>query len=248
MGQIFISYSHADQEFVSLLARGLKIAGYNLWRDIDRMSGGQSISREVEVGIDTSSVFLTVVTENFDKSKWLRNELARAVGAGVSVVPVVFSGAKVPIQLEDPLRIVVRESGPNWSADEILRVVEEIQRAAGRVEEDDFDDFDDSDSSDDWDENDDFASRLTNTRWSWCENPDARDDAGMWIEFLPGGELRKSWRPERGKWAVTGNGLVLYKGHVLIFDLPQRRFRGALASIEKPNAERTGRLMAGGLD
>lgn len=242
MNEIFISYSHKDTPFVDLLQNGLKLAGRDVWRDIDEMRGGQVLDREVGIAIDHAGLFVPVISRHFDQSSWLHHELARAIDSKIQVVPVVVEGVKPPVTVSASKQLRVSVADASIPASELLRVLGEIDKAAGYPKPSDYDD-DGMDSSDGvWTGTDDLEEELIGSRWTWCENGDYLD-SGMWIEFEANGRLRRSWRSEVGLWKITNNGFVVYKPHVLKFDHQCETFQGAAADPTQSIPDRSGQRL-----
>lgn len=248
MSHLFLSYSHKDKDFVKLLKHGLKIVGYRPWRDEDDTCAGQTISKEVEFAIDNAAVFIPVVSEHFEASEWMANELARARDSNVPVVPILFNGAKIPIQLQSKIRIRVDPADGNVSAAVMFDLLSRLEKSLGTAlahpaECDDSGWGGDSSCADDFaDPTVELREALSGTRWTWCENAECMGNE-RWIEFHPDGTLTRSWRADLTRWAVTPNGFVSYKPHLLLFDLNAGTFQGAVADATDHAPERSGRRL-----
>lgn len=242
MNHIFISYSHGDSALVDLLEKGLRRSGYDVWRDKERIRAGQALSREVGIAIDDSVAFISLITPHYSSSKWLDNELTRAINREILVVPVVFNGAKPPVLVEGLLQIRIDPLDGDALACEIFSLLDRINHSIGDAITDDESSCDSSSGEDDLTENDQLTDALTDTRWTWCQNGDYISD-DKWIEFLPNGILRRSWRQKPTRWSISPNGFVLYAPHVLQFDIEDESFHGAVANPEDLNPTRSGRRL-----
>lgn len=77
VGGIFISYSHADTEFVEGLHAALGEKEYSVWRDVHDLVAGP-LERQIFEAIRINAVVLLVLSEDSVRSDWVEGELARA--------------------------------------------------------------------------------------------------------------------------------------------------------------------------
>lgn len=77
VGGIFVSYSHADIEFVERLCFALSKEGYPVWRDEHDLVAGP-LERQVFDAIRINNVVLLVLSKDSVKSDWVEAELAKA--------------------------------------------------------------------------------------------------------------------------------------------------------------------------
>jgi hypothetical protein len=61
-GAVFISYSSQDTDAVQGLARELDAAGIDVWFDRSELRGGDDWERSIRRGVDTSSLFMPVIS------------------------------------------------------------------------------------------------------------------------------------------------------------------------------------------
>ena len=73
--KIFISHSSQDHEFVLLLANKLRTDGFDVWLDKWEFKIGDSIVDKINKGIESSSAFIIVFSENSLESDWVKKEL-----------------------------------------------------------------------------------------------------------------------------------------------------------------------------
>lgn len=96
IGKAFVSYAHADIEFVDKLVRRLELDGVVIWRDITHIFVGDDIDKAISHGIQDHQLFLTILTPSSIKSDWVARELDEASHEEVSgrkvVLPVLASG------------------------------------------------------------------------------------------------------------------------------------------------------------
>ncbi len=73
--KVFISHSSQDHEFVLLLANRLKNDAFDVWIDEWELKIGDSIVDKINKGIESSSAFIIVLSENTIDSHWVKKEV-----------------------------------------------------------------------------------------------------------------------------------------------------------------------------
>lgn len=96
---IFISYTHADAEFVAELVTDLRRMHTQPIVDRLEMRVGEDIRTAVDNMIDKADYFLFVASENSAKSDWAKKELEQALVRKKHVLPVVLNREGVPESL-----------------------------------------------------------------------------------------------------------------------------------------------------
>ncbi len=76
---LFISYSHADTQFVDKIESQLNSKGIRFWRDIHDMKAGR-IENQIDQAISQNRTVLLVLSENSIKSDWVEHEVRTARG------------------------------------------------------------------------------------------------------------------------------------------------------------------------
>lgn len=103
---IFISYSHADANFVNRLARQLVAHEVNVWIDRWEINVGDSLIDKVESAIGGAGALLVVLSRASVESNWVKKE----VNAGlvreldekqVVVLPLLLEDCAIPIFLRE---------------------------------------------------------------------------------------------------------------------------------------------------
>lgn len=108
MSQIFISYSHRDEQLARTVSEAFERNGFRVWRD-DRLPVGASFTNELDDAVMTSDAVLFLITEEGVQSTWMRREVAVAAETArandILLVPV-FAGvdpsdlpARLPYEL-----------------------------------------------------------------------------------------------------------------------------------------------------
>jgi hypothetical protein len=91
MGYIFISYSHTDRKYVHRLAESLEQEGFNVWID-DRMDYGSDWPYEIQQRLDACDALILVMSPRSLTSKWVQNELNRALRKEKPIFPLMLEG------------------------------------------------------------------------------------------------------------------------------------------------------------
>jgi hypothetical protein len=99
--KVFISYSHADQEWLERLRRHLKPLvreGLDCWDDT-HIRPGDDWQQEIRTALDTAQVAVLLISANFFASDFINeNELppllAAAQAKGVRILPVIISASR----------------------------------------------------------------------------------------------------------------------------------------------------------
>ena len=173
MADVFISYSRRDEQFAARLAGALEELGKNVWRDRDDIGPATAWRDEIQSGIDASDVFTFVLTPDSLASRNCGDELARAVQAQKTIVPVLRrdpDGVPVPDELSRLNYVLARDQ------DDFGEAVEQLRAAIDGLPE--------------WER---MHSRLLTRASEW----DARGRDRS--RFLRGGDLREAeaWSAER---------------------------------------------------
>jgi hypothetical protein len=79
MPHVFISYSHADHDFVSRLASALTSYGVDVWMDDKDIQVGDSIIAAVEEGLRGADAVCLVLSQTSIEAPWVRREYRTAL-------------------------------------------------------------------------------------------------------------------------------------------------------------------------
>lgn len=104
LGNVFLSHSSRDKNFVGRLATDLKTAGVKVWYDDWAIDYGESIVEKVYNGLAESDFLIVVLSKESIKSRWVREELnvmtmKRLQGKDIRVIPLLLDDCEVPEQL-----------------------------------------------------------------------------------------------------------------------------------------------------
>jgi hypothetical protein len=97
---IFISYSRRDQEFVTRLASDLNTQVANVWFDQSTIQLGQKWHDEIMDGIRECKAFILVLSPDSMESKYVQEEVTKALELGKTIFPVIYRPAKWTGQFE----------------------------------------------------------------------------------------------------------------------------------------------------
>jgi hypothetical protein len=99
--QVFISYSHADSEFVNRFAALLLSYDLNVWKDSKDIPIGGNIPKVIYQGIKDASHFCCIISNSSVMSTWVEEELSfakiRQLGASaLTIIPILIDNIEVP--------------------------------------------------------------------------------------------------------------------------------------------------------
>ena len=137
---VFISYSHADADFVTILAANLVKRNAHVWVDIWELNVGDSILNKVQQAIQDSSALLVILSKASVASEWCRKELNAGLmreldEKRVVVLPVLVNDCDIPVFLREKMYADFRtnfDSGLKSLVEGIAKVTNLDQ---GRIQE-----------------------------------------------------------------------------------------------------------------
>ena len=91
---IFISYSRRDQEFVTRLASDLNAQVAGVWFDQSAIQLGENWHDEIMEGIRDCKAFILVLSPDAAESKYVREEVNKALEVGKAIFPVIYRPGK----------------------------------------------------------------------------------------------------------------------------------------------------------
>lgn len=97
----FISYSTKNRSSVRKLAEYLKDKNIRVWYDEWCIKDGRDISKEIELGLQQSQIFIMCMTQEYFKSEWVESEKNTAyfrdpTNKELRFLPVLFSRCNIP--------------------------------------------------------------------------------------------------------------------------------------------------------
>src|SRR5512138_2927433 len=103
---IFISYSRRDQEFVTRLASDLNAHVAGVWFDQSSIQAGEKWHDEIMEGIRDCKAFILVLSPDSMESRYVREEVNKALELGKTIFPVIYRAAKWTGEFESLVREV----------------------------------------------------------------------------------------------------------------------------------------------
>jgi hypothetical protein len=106
--RIFLSYGHdLYASLASRIKRDLEGKGHEVWFDVERLKPGGDLERYIEDGLDFASAvreagrFLLLLTPHSVRRPdgYCLNELARAFGRSLPIIPVMVSTVEAPLSI-----------------------------------------------------------------------------------------------------------------------------------------------------
>jgi formylglycine-generating enzyme required for sulfatase activity len=95
-GQLFLSYSRHDRDYVARLAADLQDHGYDTWYD-DRIDLGHRWWRTIEKAIETCAGMVVVMSPEARESEWVEKEILLAQQEGKPILPLLLRGKGLPL-------------------------------------------------------------------------------------------------------------------------------------------------------
>lgn len=110
-GETFLCYAHEDTDRVIALQRLLTTDGVRLFRDVEQVRPGESITAQLYQVIATVQSAVVIVSYFSECSEWANRERARLLARreqGVLVMPVLIDDVPLPESLADLFTIDLR--------------------------------------------------------------------------------------------------------------------------------------------
>lgn len=95
MADVFISYSSEDKERTEQLVAELEKNGISCWIDRNNIATGSYFGEEVPEAILDCPIFMLLLSENSQKSKYVLMELDWATSHDKDIIPVVISDCEI---------------------------------------------------------------------------------------------------------------------------------------------------------
>ncbi len=94
--KIFISYSHDDIDFAKKFSNRLKEDGYDLWIDVDDIRANEQFSKEIELGIYKSAIFVSLISESYITKQFCGEEIECARHYNKELIPLHIEKVIIP--------------------------------------------------------------------------------------------------------------------------------------------------------
>lgn len=108
--RVFISYKRSESSHIAIqLYEALEKSGFDVFLDTHSIRPGEPFQEELWHRMTDSDIIVLLNTDNFLKSNWTKQELAKANSLSIGIIQVIWPNAKLipeahickPIQLED---------------------------------------------------------------------------------------------------------------------------------------------------
>ena len=141
---VFISYSHADAEFVDRLAAELIRARKPVWVDRYELRAGDSLIGRIQDEITRAGAMLVVLSQASVNSEWCKKELSAGLvreleEKRVVVIPVLIEDCTIPMFLRDKRYADFRTDFDNGLAEILEALAGVTNDTQGRVQSEGYD-------------------------------------------------------------------------------------------------------------
>ena len=115
---LFISYSHADKEFVDKLAMQLVTRKVNVWLDRWEMHVEESLITKIQQAITDASALLVILSPDSVDSEWCKKELNSGLireleERRIIILPILVRECNIPLFLREKMYADFRTSFDN---------------------------------------------------------------------------------------------------------------------------------------
>jgi TIR domain len=90
MKHFFISYSHADSDFVEELISELKSNDLEIWLDHDKLTPGKNWRTGIDEAIAQSLAVIVVMSQTARQSEYVTYEWAYGMGKDIPIIPLLL--------------------------------------------------------------------------------------------------------------------------------------------------------------
>jgi hypothetical protein len=102
--RIFVSYSHADKDFVGVLTNSLGREGFRVWIDGLALRAGDNFAIDIERAINEARFMIVVISRESVKSRWVQREIRSALDrqaefGELTIIPILVDDSPVPREL-----------------------------------------------------------------------------------------------------------------------------------------------------
>jgi hypothetical protein len=99
--KVFISYSHQDKKWASLIADNVRQAGHEVWIDSWNVKIGDNLLKRIEEGLTNADALIFIISKNSLASKGVMHEFSAIAFGEISnkkqrIVPVLIDKSPVP--------------------------------------------------------------------------------------------------------------------------------------------------------
>jgi hypothetical protein len=99
MQKVFISYSRKNGDFAEIVSARIANAGFSSWMDLVGIRAGEDWRQEIDQAIRDSLALILIVTPAAMDSSYVSYEWAFALGAGLTVIPLLLEPTEIHARL-----------------------------------------------------------------------------------------------------------------------------------------------------
>lgn len=92
---IFVSHSHADDDWCRCFVDALRALGYDVWYDKEGIAGGALWLPTIQRELQSRDVFIVVLSPQAVASEWVDQEVQLAIASRKHIVPVMHRTASI---------------------------------------------------------------------------------------------------------------------------------------------------------
>ena len=85
---IYICYSRKDLEYARAITRIIESGGYSCFVDYNGIYSGDDFAMRINDAIERCSLFVFLLSENTNQSRWSLSEISTAIGLGKTILPI----------------------------------------------------------------------------------------------------------------------------------------------------------------
>lgn len=128
-GYIFISHSHADNDFAEDLSQSLRAGGFETWLDLEDIDPAARWAQAIERAIENCGALLVVMSRRARESNWVENEILFAQTLRKPVFVALIDDVRLPIYLTNTQHTDFRTQ-PARALKRLLKALEKTAFAA----------------------------------------------------------------------------------------------------------------------
>ena len=98
-GQIFVSYSRVDTEFVTRLINDISKQGFDIWMDQQDIGAGQRWDSAIQNALENCGTFIIVLSPTSVASENVLDELSYAINEKKRIIPILLQNCELPYRI-----------------------------------------------------------------------------------------------------------------------------------------------------
>ena len=92
---VFISYSSKEYDTANIVRTVLKNNGIDTWMAPESIPGGSNYMEVIPDAIANSKVFVLILSDSSQKSKWVPKEVEQALNNNLIIIPFLIENCKI---------------------------------------------------------------------------------------------------------------------------------------------------------